>query len=88
MTAANDEAVSGLEAEAERVADRIRARGGWASADLRIRPDEAAELLDVSPATLRNWRYLDTGPVAITVGAKVSYRIVDVLAVLKTRNAA
>jgi hypothetical protein len=69
-----------LEREAERVAERMRKRGAWVSDDLRIRPEEAAAMLDVVPQTLVNWRYLGRGPVHVKIRKQITYRIVDILA--------
>jgi hypothetical protein len=69
-----------LEAEAKRVAERIRERGGWVSEDYRICPKDAAELLHRALGTLTNWRGEGRGPRPIFTGRNVTYFIVDVLA--------
>jgi excisionase family DNA binding protein len=38
-----------------------------------LTPAEAAELLGVSEGTLRDWRYLKTGPAYIRVGQRPRY---------------
>ena len=40
-------------------------------------PAEAAKLLRVSVGTLRDWRYLKTGPAYIKAGARVLYDLHD-----------
>lgn len=40
---------------------------------------EVADLLRVSPATLRYWRYEHTGPRSFRIGRHVRYRRTDVL---------
>jgi hypothetical protein len=68
------------ETEAERVADRIRARGGWVSDDLRVSATSAAEMLGISEGTLRNWSYIRRGPTPIRVaGGPRTYRMIDIL---------
>lgn len=41
-------------------------------------PDELAEMLDVTPDTLREWRRLQTGPDYVKTGKLIMYREVDV----------
>lgn len=38
----------------------------------------AAEILGVSPGTLRYWRYMDQGPQSFRVGKHVKYRREDI----------
>ena len=64
-----------LESEAERVAERIRARGGWVSVDLRVLPAEAADFIGCTEASLRN----RSTPPKVRIGRSVTYRIVDLL---------
>jgi len=64
-----------LDAEAERVAERIRARNDWVSVDLRVLPAVAADFLGCKEASLRN----RSTPVRVRIGRSVTYRIVDLL---------
>lgn len=75
-----------LSVQAVQVADRLLKLGRWVSADFRVLPSEAAHLLGVSEKTLRNWRSQghQLQPVA---GPRVTYRIVDVLALAYGRAA-
>lgn len=77
-----------LETEAERVAERIRARGGWVSDDLRVLPSVAAEMLGIKEESLKNRRYLGSPPPAVIIGRSVTYRLVDLLAMRTFSNAA
>jgi excisionase family DNA binding protein len=49
--------------------------------------DEVAELLTVSPATVRYWRQFRTGPRSFKLGGSVRYRRADVLAWLEDQEA-
>ena len=70
-----------LESEAERVAQRIRARGDWVSDDLRVSAETTAAMLDIKPGTLRNWSYIAKGPTPIRIeNGPRTYRLVDILA--------
>ena len=40
---------------------------------------EAAEIISVSPQTLRNWRYLGRGPAYSKRGSLIRYKIQDLL---------
>ncbi len=73
-----------LAADAEQLAARLRARSVWVSADGRIRADAAAELLDVAPKTLRNWRCEGRGPdyYEATPG-RFTYRLTDLVAFIE-----
>ena len=64
-----------VEAEAERVAERIRARGDWVSADLRVLPANAADFLGCTEASLRN----RSSPPRVHIGRSVTYFLVDLL---------
>ena len=41
-------------------------------------PGELAELIRVSPATLRQWRYSDAGPPYYRMGRKIVYSSEDI----------
>ncbi len=47
---------------------------GLLDRDKLITPTELADYLGVAPKTLRQWRYLGTGPDGIRVGGHVRYR--------------
>lgn len=46
--------------------------------DINLTVDEAAELLGISPGTLRNWRCVDRGPISYLNGKRIYYRRSDV----------
>ena len=69
--------------EAELVAARIEAKGGWVSPDLRVWPDTAAHMLGRSVGTLANWR-ATLHPLRYVPGQRVSYRLVDLLAFIQS----
>lgn len=54
-----------------RAADPVLTRPGG---DDLLTPAEVAGMLRVAPKTLRNWRYLGTGPAHVTVGGRARYR--------------
>ena len=43
-----------------------------------LSPEEAAEMLGLSPGTLANWRYSGTGPAYYKLGRKVFYSRKDI----------
>ncbi|MFF2187276.1 helix-turn-helix transcriptional regulator [Streptomyces sp. NPDC058155] len=51
-------------------------------ADVKLTPTQLAEELDISPQTLANWRWANTGPRYIKLGtaknAPIRYRRTDV----------
>lgn len=50
-------------------------------ADRLLTTEEAAEVLNVPPATLRWWRHQRTGPKAFRLGRrKVMYKLSDIIA--------
>jgi predicted site-specific integrase-resolvase len=50
-----------------------------------LKPEEAAELLTISPDTLRRWRYERRGPGFTKVGTRsVRYRAIDLSNFLKS----
>lgn len=49
-----------------------------------LTPEELAELVGVSPGTLRGWRDRRSGPRAVKAGGLWRYREVDVIAWLDT----
>ena len=51
-------------------------------------PKEVAEYLGVPEATLKQWRYLGTGPAFIRVGRHVRYRWAEVEAYLRAQTVA
>ena len=51
-------------------------------------PAQVAEYLSVSVDSLRQWRYLGTGPKFVRVGHRIRYRWSDVVAWLDARTAA
>jgi hypothetical protein len=65
--------------QAERVAARLLDRGAWVSADLRVLPETAADMLCVAERTLANWR-ASLHPLPFVGGARVTYRLTDLLA--------
>lgn len=67
-----------IEAEAEKIAVRMRAAGVWVSFDLRVRTDTAADLLGRKPKTLANWRG-EMHSLPYVRGATPTYRLVDLL---------
>lgn len=50
--------------------------------------EELAEMLGVPVATVRRWRYVQTGPPAVKVGRHIRYRREDVEAWLEERRQA
>jgi len=71
----------------ERAAARIELAGGWVSFDYRVRESTAAELLDTSARTLRNWRESGWGPVYVCADrARITYRLADLLAWISSRS--
>lgn len=56
-------------------------RGHWVSADGRVREDVAAQLVDRSPLTIRNWFYDGRLPgVQIMPRGRRTYRLTDLAA--------
>lgn len=55
--------------------------------DRLLTTDEAAVLLRTSPATLRYWRHIGTGPHSFKPGRHVLYWISDILDWIETRYA-
>lgn len=51
-------------------------------------PDEVAQYLGVPDGTLRQWRYLGTGPKYIKVGRHIRYRWSDVAVWLDSQTRA
>ena len=51
-----------------------------------LRTREAAEILQVSPATLRYWRMVGTGPDYFRVGSSVRYDAGDLQRYLETNR--
>ncbi|MDF9874808.1 helix-turn-helix transcriptional regulator [Cellulosimicrobium cellulans] len=47
---------------------------------------EAGEYLGVPSRTLRNWRYLGTGPAFVKVGRAVRYRMTDLEAYVEAQT--
>lgn len=47
---------------------------------------DAAEIADMSPQTLRNWRFQGRGPAYIKVGRSVRYSLTDLIAWLEGRK--
>ena len=45
--------------------------------DGRLRPDEDAKYIGVSPKTLAQWRYKKQGPRALRRAGRIFYRLVD-----------
>jgi hypothetical protein len=54
--------------------------------DELLMPEEAAKLLRVSEATLRDWRYHKTGPAYIRVGQRPRYDLRDLERWLRDRR--
>lgn len=68
--------------DVEIVIERLRASGHTVRPDGRITADAAAELLGVSPKTLRNWRsgMLPPGfPQAFDIRGRIWYRLHELL---------
>lgn len=45
--------------------------------DKLLSVEEAAELLGVSPLTLRMWKYKKKGPKSVKVGNRIKFRLSD-----------
>jgi hypothetical protein len=72
-----------IRATAAALEDAVRSAGISRSPDGRIASNDAARLLDLSPATMRNQRTQGRGPIPyrFPVGtSRVSYRIADLAA--------
>jgi predicted DNA-binding transcriptional regulator AlpA len=50
---------------------------GRPGGDRYLITEEVADYFRTSPATVRYWRYLDTGPPAIKIGRRVLYLLSD-----------
>lgn len=48
------------------------------SVEKLLRAKDVAELLDVKPATIYQWRWLGEGPPAVTINGRVRFRLSDV----------
>lgn len=64
---------------------RLEARGCWVSLDNRVREAAAANIIGLSPRTLRQWREEGRGPVFVAIGHRITYRLADLLAWLDSR---
>lgn len=56
--------------------------------DVLLRDEHVAEWLQVSRRTLREWRYLGTGPAFLVVGGRIRYRTTDVASYLAAQRVA
>lgn len=76
-------------ADIEIVTERLRASGHTVRPDGRITSEAAAELLGVSPKTLRNWRSgkLPPGfPQPFDIRGRVWYRLPELLAWIEAQR--
>lgn len=53
--------------------------------DASLRPSAAGAVLGVSPKTLSNWRCAGRGPAYARIGARIVYRLSDLLAYRSAR---
>jgi hypothetical protein len=75
-----------LKAEAEDCARRLLERGSWASSDLRVYPETAADMLSVTVGTLANWRSSDH-PLPFVRGARTTYRLQELIRYIRGGDA-